>query len=397
MSKVMAVNAGSSSLKFKLFQMPQETVLTDGVVERISMDDAIFSIRVNGEKIKKVLPIKDHQQAVDMLLSALVEYHIVDKLDEINAVGHRVLHGGEKYADSSVATEESAQDILDMKDLGPLHMMANYTGYAAFKKALPNVGHVFVYDTSFHLSMAKETYLYPLPLEFYEKYHVRRYGFHGTSHKYIAQTYAELVHDQNKNIISCHLGNGASLAAISCGKCVNTSMGFTPLAGIMMGGRTGDVDPSIYPYLMEKTGLSCKELIDISNKKSGLLGISGVSSDARDIQKAIDEGNQRAILARKMYAQRVMEYIGSYYVQLGHVDAIIFTAGLGENDTQVRAEICDLLTEALNVKLDHQLNSTTRGKTAKISTDDSAIDVWVMPTDEEVMIARDTVRLLHLA
>ncbi|MDY3829387.1 MAG: acetate/propionate family kinase, partial [Erysipelotrichaceae bacterium] len=248
MSKVMAVNAGSSSLKFKLFQMPQETVLTDGVVERISMDDAIFSIRVNGEKIKKVLPIKDHQQAVDMLLSALVEYHIVDKLDEINAVGHRVLHGGEKYADSAVATEESAQDILDMKDLGPLHMMANYTGYAAFKKALPNVGHVFVYDTSFHLSMAKETYLYPLPLEFYEKYHVRRYGFHGTSHKYIAQTYAELVHDQNKNIISCHLGNGASLAAISCGKCVNTSMGFTPLAGIMMGGRTGDVDPSIYPY-----------------------------------------------------------------------------------------------------------------------------------------------------
>ena len=394
MSKVMAVNAGSSSLKFKLFQMPQETVLTDGVVERISMDDAIFSIRVNGEKIKKVLPIKDHQQAVDMLLSALVEYHIVDKLDEINAVGHRVLHGGEKYADSAVATEESAQDILDMKDL---HMMANYTGYAAFKKALPNVGHVFVYDTSFHLSMAKETYLYPLPLEFYEKYHVRRYGFHGTSHKYIAQTYAELVHDQNKNIISCHLGNGASLAAISCGKCVNTSMGFTPLAGIMMGGRTGDVDPSIYPYLMEKTGLSCKELIDISNKKSGLLGISGVSSDARDIQKAIDEGNQRAILARKMYAQRVMEYIGSYYVQLGHVDAIIFTAGLGENDTQVRAEICDLLTEALHVKLDHQLNSTTRGKTAKISTDDSAIDVWVMPTDEEVMIARDTVRLLHLA
>ncbi|MGN1398413.1 MAG: acetate/propionate family kinase [Erysipelotrichaceae bacterium] len=396
MSKVMAVNAGSSSLKFKLFQMPEETVLTDGVVERISMDDAIFSIKVNGEKVKKVLPIKDHQQAVDLLLEALVEYHIVEKMDEIDAVGHRVLHGGEKYADSTVATEESAQDILDMKDLGPLHMMANYTGYAAFKQALPHVGHVFVYDTSFHLTMAKETFLYPLPLEYYEKYQVRRYGFHGTSHKYIAQTYAKLVNDENKNIISCHLGNGASLAAISGGKCVNTSMGFTPLAGIMMGGRTGDVDPSVYPYLMEKTGLSCKELIDISNKKSGLLGISGVSSDARDIQKAIDDGNERAILARKMYAQRVMEYIGSYYVQLGHVDAIIFTAGLGENDTKVREEICDLLTEALNVKLDKELNSQTRGKTVKISKDDSAIDVWVMPTDEEVMIARDTVRLLHL-
>ncbi|MDO4378445.1 MAG: acetate/propionate family kinase, partial [Erysipelotrichia bacterium] len=242
MSKVIAVNAGSSSLKFKLFQMPEEKILTDGVVERISMDDAIFSIRVNGEKIKKVLPIKDHQQAVDMLLNALVEYHIVDKLEDIDACGHRVLHGGEKYADSAVATEEVAQDILDMKDLGPLHMMANYTGYAAFAKALPNVKHVMVYDTSFHLSMAKETYLYPMPLEYYEKYAVRRYGFHGTSHKYIAQTYAEIVCDKHKNIISCHLGNGASLCAIKDGKCVNTSMGFTPLAGIMMGGRTGDVD-----------------------------------------------------------------------------------------------------------------------------------------------------------
>lgn len=396
MSKVMAVNAGSSSLKFKLFQMPEETVLTDGVVERISMDDAIFSIRVNGEKVKKVLPIKDHQQAVDMLLNALVEYHIVEKLDEIEAVGHRVLHGGEKYADSAVATEESAQDILDMKDLGPLHMMANYTGYAAFKNALPNVGHVFVYDTSFHLSMAKETYLYPLPLEYYENYQVRRYGFHGTSHKYIAQSYAKLVNDEHKNIISCHLGNGASLAAIKDGKCVNTSMGFTPLAGIMMGGRTGDVDPSVLPYLMEKTGLSCEELINVFNKKSGLLGISGVSSDARDIQAAVDAGNERAILARKMYAQRVAGYIGSYFVQLGHVDAIIFTAGLGENDVKVREEICDLLTESLNVKLNKELNSVTRGKTVKISTDDSAIEVWVMPTDEEVMIARDTVRLLNL-
>ena len=288
MSKVIAVNAGSSSLKFKLFQMPEEKVLTDGVVERIAMDDAIFSIRVNGEKIKKVLPIKDHQQAVDMLLQALVDYHIVDKLEDIDACGHRVLHGGEKYADSAVVTEEVAQDILDMKDLGPLHMMANYTGYAAFAKALPNVKHVTVYDTSFHLSMSKETFLYPLPLEYYEKYQVRRYGFHGTSHKYIAQTYAQIANDENKNIISCHLGNGASLAAIKNGKCVNTSMGFTPLAGIMMGGRTGDVDPSVLPYLIDKTGLTCAELINVFNKKSGLLGVSGVSSDARDIQKAVD-------------------------------------------------------------------------------------------------------------
>lgn len=396
MSKVIAVNAGSSSLKFKLFQMPEEKVLTDGVVERISMDDAIFSIRVNGEKIKKVLPIKDHQQAVDMLLKALVEYHIVEKLEEIDACGHRVLHGGEKYADSAVVTPEVAQDILDMKDLGPLHMLANYTGYAAFAKALPNVKHVTVYDTSFHLSMAKETYLYPLPLEYYEKYAVRRYGFHGTSHKYIAQTYEEICGDKHKNIISCHLGNGASLCAIKDGKCINTSMGFTPLAGIMMGGRTGDVDPSVLPYLMDKTGLTCKELINVFNKKSGLLGISGVSSDARDIQKAVDEGNERAILAHKMYAQRVMNYIGSYYMQLGHVDAIIFTAGLGENDAKVREEICDLLEEPLGVKLDKELNSISRGKQVKISTEDSKIDIWVIPTDEEVMIARDTVRLLNL-
>ena len=396
MSKVIAVNAGSSSLKFKLFQMPEEKVLTDGIVERISMDDAIFSIRVNGEKIKKVLPIKDHQQAVDMLLQALVDYHIVDKLEEIDACGHRVLHGGEKYKDSAVVTEEVAQDILDMKDLGPLHMMANYTGYAAFAKALPNVKHVTVYDTSFHLTMSEETFLYPLPLEYYEKYQIRRYGFHGTSHKYIAQTYAQIVNDENKNIISCHLGNGASLAAIKNGKCVNTSMGFTPLAGIMMGGRTGDVDPSVLPYLMDKTGLSCAELINVFNKKSGLLGVSGVSSDARDIQKAVDEGNKRAILARKMYAQRVMSYIGSYYAQLGHVDAIIFTAGLGENDVKVREEICDLLEEPFGVKLNKELNAVSRGKQVKISAEGSAIEVWVIPTDEEVMIARDTVRLLHL-
>ncbi len=397
MSKVMAVNAGSSSLKFKLFEMPEEKVLTDGVVERIGMDDAIFTIRVNGEKVKTVLPIKDHNQAVNMLLEALISHGIVKSMDEINGVGHRVLHGGEKYADSAVITTEVAQDIIDMKDLGPLHMMANYTGYKAFKGALPeNVGHVAVYDTSFHLSMKKETFLYPLPLEYYEKYQARRYGFHGTSHKYIAQTYQQICGSDKFTLISAHLGNGASLAAIKDGKCVNTSMGFTPLAGIMMGGRTGDIDPSLIPYLSEKTGLSAEELINVFNKKSGLLGISGVSSDARDIQKAVDEGNERAILARKMYAQRVAGYVGEYFVQLGHLDAIAFTAGLGENDVEVRREICELLEEPLGVKIDKELNSVSRGKQVKISTEDSKVAVWVIPTDEEVMIARDTVRLLGL-
>ncbi len=398
MSKVMAVNAGSSSLKFKLFQMPEEKVLTDGVVERIGMDDAIFTIRVNGEKVSHVEPIKDHQQAVDMLLKALVDYKIVKQLDEIDAVGHRVLHGGEKYADSAVVTPEVAQDILDMKDLGPLHMPANYIGYKAFATALPNVKHVTVYDTAFHLTMKPETFLYPIPLEYYEKYKARRYGFHGTSHKYVSEYFAKLEGKtpEEVNVITCHLGNGASLAAVQGGKCINTSMGFTPLAGIMMGARSGDIDPSLMEYLMEKTGLSAKEMINTLNKKSGLLGISGVSSDARDVDKAFKEGNPRAILARKMYAQRVAAYIGSYFVQLGHVDGIVFTAGLGENDPDVRAEICDLLTEALGVHIDKELNSTVRGKIAKISTPESKIAVWVIPTNEELVIARDTCRLLHL-
>ncbi len=396
MSKVFAVNAGSSSLKFKLFQLPEEKVLTDGVVERIGLEEGICTIRVNGEKISTHLPIKDHQQAVDLLLKALIKYKIVEKLEEIDACGHRVLHGGEKYSDSAIVTSEVLQDILDMKDLGPLHMPANYTGIEAFSKALPNVKHVAVYDTSFHLSMEKSTFLYALPLEYYEKYHVRRYGFHGTSHKYIAQTYSEIVGDKNKNIISLHLGNGASLCAIKNGKCINTSMGFTPLAGIMMGGRSGDIDPSIIPYLMEKTGLSAEDIIEVCNKKSGFLGISGVSSDARDIQKAVDEGNPRAILAREMYALRVIDYIGSYFVQLGSLDALVFTAGLGENDVKVRSEICELLKESLGVKLDEKLNVTTKGRRGKISAEDSKVEVWVIPTDEELMIARDTKRLLNL-
>ena len=398
MSKVMAVNAGSSSLKFKLFQMPEEIVLTDGVVERIGMDDAIFTIRVNGEKKSHVEPIKDHQQAVDMLLKALVDEGIVKELDEIDAVGHRVLHGGEKYADSAIVTDEVAQDILDMKDLGPLHMPANYIGYKAFATALPNVKHVTVYDTAFHLTMEPETFLYPIPLEYYEKYQARRYGFHGTSHKFVSQRFAELIgkKPEEVNVITCHLGNGASLAAVKGGKCVNTSMGFTPLAGIMMGARSGDIDPSLIPYLMEKTGQTAEEMINTLNKKSGMLGISGVSSDARDVDKAYKEGNPRAVLTRKMYAERVSWFIGSYFIQLGHIDGIVFTAGLGENDSNVRSEVCALLTEALGVKIDEELNKTIHGKEARISTDDSKIPVYVIPTNEELVIARDTCRLLGL-
>ncbi len=398
MSKVMAVNAGSSSLKFKLFQMPEEIVLTEGNFERIGLEEGIFTIKVKGEKIKQERPIKDHKEAVDLLLKALVDYHVVDHLDEINAIGHRVLHGEEKYKESTICTPEVAQDILNMKEMGPLHMVPNYTGYKAFADALPNVRHVTVYDTAFHQTMAPETYLYPIPYEYYEKYKARRYGFHGTSHQYVMRRYAQLVGKDEKdvNVISCHLGNGASLCAIKAGKCINTSMGFTPLAGIMMGARSGDVDPSLVPYLMDKTGKDAKEIINEFNRKSGMLGISGISSDARDVDKAFKEGNPKAILARKMYAQRVAGYIGSYYVQLGHVDGIIMTAGLGENDASVRAEALDLLTEPLGVKIDHEFNQTVHGTEARISTPDSSIDVWVIPTNEELVIARDTVRLLNL-
>lgn len=400
MSKVMAVNAGSSSLKFKLFQMPQEEVLTNGIVERIGQANSVFTIRVNGEKITTTQPIADHLTAVNMLLDALVKYHIVDHLDDIDAVGHRVLHGGEKYHDSAVCTPDVAQDILNMKELGPLHMPANYIGYKAFATALPNARHVTVYDTSFHLTMAPETYLYPIPYEYYEKYQVRKYGFHGTSHKYVSRLFAELEgkNIEDLNLITCHLGNGASLAAIKGGKCINTSMGFTPLAGIMMGARSGDVDPSIIPYLMEKTGQTAEQMIDTLNKKSGMLGISGISSDARDIDKAFREGNERAILTRKMYAQRLSGYIGSYYVQLGHVDGIVFTAGVGENDPGIRSECCAILKEPLGVVIDEEVNARTlrQDNNVKLSTPESKIAVWVIPTDEELVIARDTCRLLHL-
>lgn len=398
MSKVMSVNAGSSSLKFQLFQMPEETVLTSGQVERIGMEDGIFTIKVNGEKHSFTQPIENHSVAVQLLLNALVEYKVVEDLKEINAVGHRVLHGGEIYADSAIFDEKVEQDIIDLTELGPLHMPANLIGYRSFRDALPNVQHVAVYDTAFHQSMEKEVFLYPLPYEYYEDYKVRRYGFHGTSHKYVSARCAELMGKpvEDLNIITCHLGNGASLCAVKGGKSINTSMGFTPLAGIMMGTRSGDIDPAIISFIMNKTGMTAEETINVLNKKSGFLGVSGVSSDARDIEAAVQDGNERAILSRKMYAQRLAQTIGSYFVQLGHVDAIVFTAGLGENDCMIRKEALDLIQEAMHTAYNEELNATARGKEVKISTADSSMDIWVIPTNEELVIARDVVRLLGI-
>lgn len=398
MSKIMAVNAGSSSLKFQLFEMPSEDVLTSGVVERIGFKDGIFTIKVNGEKITTTQAIIDHKVAVELVLEALIKHNVVSSLDEIKGVGHRVVHGGEKYASSVEITHEVESAVIELSELAPLHNPANMVGYRAFRKALPVARHVAVFDTAFHQTMTDDIYLYPLPYEYYQEYKIRRYGFHGTSHFFVSNRVAQLMgKDVNDiNVITCHLGNGASLSAVKGGKSVNTSMGFTPLAGIMMGTRSGDIDPAIITYLMRKNHKTAEEIIDVLNKKSGMLGVSGLSSDARDIDTAIKEGNTRALLTRKLYANRVAQTVGSYFVQLGHVDAIVFTGGLGENDVAVRASILELVEEAMQIKLDYELNNTVRGKEVCLSKADSKVQVWVVPTNEELVIAQDTVTILGL-
>jgi len=396
MTKVISVNAGSSSLKFQLFEMPQETVLTSGIVERIGFDDAIFSIKFNDEKVKKVQPIHDHKEAVQMVLDALIAHHIVENLDEIKGVGHRVVHGGELYANSVVADEKVEKDIEDLADLAPLHNPANLIGYRAFAKSLPHARHAMVFDTAFHQTMEPDIYLYPIPFEYYQHYKIRRYGFHGTSHYFVSRQTAKQMgkNVEDINIITCHLGNGASITAIEKGRSVNTSMGFTPLAGIMMGTRSGDIDPAIITFLMKKLGKTAEQVIDILNKKSGMLGVSQLSSDARDIEKAVEEGNEQAILTRKIYANRIAQTIGSYYMQMGSVDAIVFTGGLGENDFGVRADITQRVEKALGIQFDYALNAKSRGKDVKLSLEGSKVDVWMISTNEELVIAQDTSRLL---
>ncbi len=396
MSKIIAVNAGSSSLKFQLFDMPEEKVLVQGLIERIGMEDAVVTLKYDGQKKSKTLPILNHAVAVEILLNSLVEEKIVASLNEINGVGHRVVHGGEKFAASTVITEEVARTIEELKDLAPLHNPANLTGYEAFKKALPEVGHVAVFDTAFHQTMPKENFMYPIPYEYYEKYMVRRYGFHGTSHLYVTGRCLDLLgNPEHSRIITCHIGNGASLAAVKDGKCVNTSMGFTPLAGVMMGTRSGDIDPAIVTYLAAKLNKSADDVMNILNKKSGLLGVSGISSDARDIVNGCKAGNELAILARKMHINTVANFVGQYYVELGGCDAMVFTAGLGENDIDFRVELCEKIGAALGVELDLEANNV-RGQEVLVSKPTSKVKVFVIPTNEEIVIARDTMNLLGL-
>ncbi len=395
MTKIISVNAGSSSLKFQLFEMPSEEVLTSGIVERIGFEDAIFTIKVDGQKHTKTLPIANHEVAVSMLLEALVEHNVVASLEEIKAAGHRVVHGGETYSESVVLDATVEANIEKLADLAPLHNPANLVGYRAFKEALPNAGHSAVFDTAFHQTMKNDIYLYPIPMEYYNDYGVRRYGFHGTSHQYVSQQAANFLGKDVKDtkIITCHLGNGASLCAVDGGVSVNTSMGFTPLAGLMMGTRSGDIDPAIVSFLEKKLSVSADQVIDILNKKSGMLGVSCISSDAREIEDAYYEGNEAAMLTTHMYANRVAAHIGSYFLQMGGVDAIVFTGGIGENDANIRKNIVERVT-ALGINFNTELNAKSRGKEVDLTHEDSKVKVLLIPTNEELVIARDTFRVL---
>ncbi len=393
MLKIMAVNAGSSSLKFKLYEMPSEKVVTEGVVERIGLEDSYYTIKVNGEKIKKVLPIKDHALAVEILLADLIDKKVVTSINEINGVGHRVVQGGSYFTDSALIDDDVISKVEEMASLAPLHNPANLTGIKAFRKVLPNVPHVAVFDTSFHQTMPKEAYMYALPYEWYEKYKIRKYGFHGTSHKYVSLVAAEMLgkKPEEVNIITCHLGNGASIAAVKGGKCVDTSMGLTPLEGIPMGTRSGDIDPAIIEMMCKMENMTASEVLNILNKKSGYLGVSGISNDSRDLEEAMEQGNERAKLALDLQYKRIADYIGAYALNLGTVDAIVFTAGIGENSSHTRCEIIKRVS-ALGVNLDKEANKV-RGKNAVISTPESKVKALVIATNEELMIARDTVRV----
>ena len=393
MSKIISVNAGSSSLKFQLFEMDDETVITSGVIERIGLEDSIFTIKYNGEKDVTTLPIENHKVAVQLLLDTLIKKEIVKDLDEIKGVGHRVVQGGAYFDQSVIIDEDVVSKIDELKSLAPLHNPAHLTGYYAFKEAIPNAGAVAVFDTAFHQTLAPKSYIYPIPYKYYAENKVRKYGAHGTSHFYVSSRCREMMgNPEHSRIIVAHLGAGGSLTAVKDGKSINTSMGFTPLAGIMMGTRSGDLDPAIIEFIANKENKTASEVLNILNKESGVYGLSGVSSDFRDVKAARAEGNKVAAAALDAYAYRVAKYIGAYTAAMNGVDAIAFTAGLGENDDITRKAICEYLGY-LGTELD-EVKNDVHGETAIISTDDSKVTLLCVPTNEELMIARDTVALV---
>ena len=395
--KVLVINCGSSSLKYQVLDMTNEALLCKGLVERIGMEGSVITHeKIGMDKVKNVVPMNDHKDAIEQVLAAVqnAEHGVVKSMDEIGAVGHRVVHAGEKFACSVKITEEVIKALEECVELAPLHNPPNLLGIEACKQLMPETPMVGVFDTAFHQTMPAESYIYAIPYEYYQKHGIRRYGFHGTSHKYVAERAADMmgVDMHDLKLITCHLGNGASVSAIKRGKCIDTSMGFTPLEGLVMGTRSGDIDPAIVTFIREKENLPQGVANEILNKKSGVLGISGVSSDFRDLEEAVAEGNERAALALKVFAHKVRFYIGAYIAEMNGVDAIIFTAGVGENDITMREVICHNLGN-LGIKLD-PLKNKVRGKETIISTDDSKVKILLIPTNEELMIARDTYNIV---
>ena len=395
--KILVINCGSSSLKYQLYNMDNNDVLAKGLVERIGIDGSNLQHKPAGKAKDKYVfeqPLKNHSEAIKLVMDKLVdpECGVIADLSEINGVGHRVLHGSKYFTESCIVTEEVKKVVAECADLGPLHNPANLMGIEACEELMPGVKNVAVFDTAFHQTMPPKAYMYPLPYEYYEKYNVRRYGFHGTSHRYVSKRAIEMLgNPEHSRVITCHLGNGSSIAAVKDGKCIDTSMGLTPLAGFEMGTRCGDIDPAIVPYLMKKENLTPDEIDTIMNKKSGLLGITGISSDFRDAEAAMNEGNERAKLGLDMFRYQIAKYIGSYVIALGGCDAIVFTAGIGENNAGHRAAICEYL-ECLGVKIDPEKNKL-RGD-VDFTGEGSTMKTFIIPTDEELMIAQDTMELL---
>ncbi len=396
--KVLVLNSGSSSIKYQLFNMEEESVLARGIVERIGIEDSFLEQEnIEGEELLWQEDVADHSQGISLVIDALQDEKkgVLENMDEINALGHRVVHGGEKFADSVLITSEVVEKIEEVSELAPLHNPPNLAGIKECQRLMPDKPQVGVFDTAFHQTMPEEAYIYALPYEYYQKYGIRRYGFHGTSHKFVSRRAAELMDKalEELKIITCHLGNGASVAAVDQGRSVDTSMGLTPLEGLVMGTRCGDIDPAIVPFLQKKEGLEPEEVDSIMNKESGLLGISGISNDSRDVSEAAQQGNKRARLAAKVFNYRVKKYIGAYAAAMGGTDAIVFTAGIGENDGAIRAAILENL-EFLGFKLDETKNNT-RGEEIDISTPGSRVKVFAIPTNEELVIARDTAKILE--
>ena len=390
--KIMSVNCGSSSLKFSLFEMDNNTLIASGYFERVGLDNSFYTIKFNGEKIKEEIEMPNHKVAVEILLNRLVALNIIDDLNEIVGVGHRLAHGATKYKSSVLITDEVIEDLKSLTDLAPLHIPANILGIEAIKNVLPNVPMVGVFDTTFHQTMDEVNYIYPVPYEWYEKYGIRKYGFHGTSFRYICREIPRLIGKDKYKAIICHIGSGGSICAVKDGVSIDTTMGFAPVAGIMMGTRSGDIDPAIIPYVMEKADVHVEDVMNALNKKSGFLGLSGVSNDFRDVYAGVVEGNHRCDLAFKKFVKTVVDYIAAYYVELGGVDTIIFTAGMGENASEARLAIMEKLT-CLGVKIDIEKNQI-RGEEVKLTTDDSSISIYAVPTNEELMIALDTLSLI---